>query len=137
MKGGKGGPVGPPDLGGNQIPPIDLNAQGCSMTGVPEKQLGCLLQRHSAHVLFRHAEATDQLGVAEIQLALLSFYCLGGRGGHAACLFATFRKSSSENSSIIFCASNWSPSGTFLISQCPQSLCLVRPASITSILAMR
>lgn len=48
MKGGEGGPVGPPDLGRNQIPAIDLDAQGRRMAGVAEKQLGCLLQGHAA-----------------------------------------------------------------------------------------
>jgi hypothetical protein len=43
MKGGEGGPVSPPDLGGNQIPSVYLNAQGRSMPSVTEKQLGGLL----------------------------------------------------------------------------------------------
>jgi hypothetical protein len=43
MKGREGRPVRPPDFGGNQIPPIDLNAQGGRMAGVAEKQLGGLL----------------------------------------------------------------------------------------------
>jgi hypothetical protein len=52
MKGGKGRPVRPANLRGNQIPPIDLNAQGCRMPGVSEKQLGGLLQGHAA--IWRH-----------------------------------------------------------------------------------
>jgi hypothetical protein len=53
MKGGQGGPVGPPDLGRNQIPPINLNAQGRSMPSVPEKHLGSLFKRQASDYLGR------------------------------------------------------------------------------------
>jgi hypothetical protein len=48
MKCREGGPVGPPDLGCNQIPPVDLNTQGRRMAGIAEKHLGGLLQGHAA-----------------------------------------------------------------------------------------
>jgi hypothetical protein len=45
---GQGRPVRSADLGCNQIPPCDLNAQGRRMPGVAEKQFGGLLQGHAA-----------------------------------------------------------------------------------------
>jgi hypothetical protein len=82
MKGVQGCPIGSANLGGNQIPPVDLNAQGRGVPNIPEEYLRGLFQRHSAHVLLRHAETADQLGIAEIQLALLSFDRFGCRSGH-------------------------------------------------------